>query len=728
MPLSPGSKLSVYEVTAKIGAGGMGEVYRAHDTTLDRDVAIKVLPDAFATDPERLARFEREAKVLASLNHPNIAAIYGLEKSGETPALVLELVEGPTLADLISPSPGLRPSSPPEGEGGKGKPLPLEEALPVARQIAEALEAAHEQGIIHRDLKPANVKVKSDGTVKVLDFGLAKALGPDLSDVEAANSPTMTMTAAATKMGVIMGTAAYMSPEQAKGRQVDKRADIWAFGVVLYEMLTGRQAFGGTDISETLASVLKTDLNLDTLPADTPRALRRVLSRCIQKDRSHRSRDIGDVRLDLDEALAAPGEEDETVEAAPVAQPVLWQRPIPALLAVVAVAAVSGLAVWSLMPRPDRPVTRFALTTPPDGPLALSGSQQDLAISPDGARVVYSSGSQDPRGRQLFIRDVSELEAVPVRGTEGGANPFFSPDGGWIGFRDARDGRLKKVSALGGPAVVICDCTANVMRGATWGPDDMVVFATVNSPGLMMVSAAGGAAEELTRSGQDGDLHIWPEYLPDGRAVLFTIWSGSEESAQVAVLSLETGAVDVLLSGGSNPHYVSTGHIVYGVGGTIRAVGFDVDRLELTSDNPIPVVENVGTKTSGVSNFGVSNDGSLVYIRGSAMGGTGVTPVWVDRRGQVEEIDGVPTGRYADLSLSPDGGWLAVARGTDQDAMDIWTLDLSRRTLTRVTTAPGIDQSPLWTPDGQRIVFASNRDGGGRAGLYSKAADGTGEV
>ena len=295
MAIEVGTRLGVYEVIAQIGAGGMGEVYRAHDTTLDRDVAIKVLPDAFATDPERLARFEREAKVLASLNHPNIAAIYGLEKAkaGEPPALILELVEGPTLAEMLAPSPGLRPSSPPQGERSEGKPLPLEEALPIARQIAEALEAAHEQGIIHRDLKPANVKVKDDGTVKVLDFGLAKALGPDLSDTEAANSPTMTMTAAATKMGVIMGTAAYMSPEQAKGRQVDKRADIWAFGVVLFEMLTGRQAFGGTDISETLAAVLRQEMDWAELPSETPHAIRRLLRRCLERDHRRRLPEIG---------------------------------------------------------------------------------------------------------------------------------------------------------------------------------------------------------------------------------------------------------------------------------------------------------------------------------------------------------------------------------------------------------------------------------------------------
>ena len=410
MALHPGSKLGVYEVTAKIGAGGMGEVYRAHDTTLDRDVAIKVLPDAFATDPERLARFEREAKVLASLNHPNIAAIYGLEKSGETRALILELVEGPALQDRIA-----------------NGPIPLDEALPIARQIAEALEAAHEQGIIHRDLKPANVKVKDDGTVKVLDFGLAKALQPDLSDLDAANSPTMTMTAAATKMGVIMGTAAYMSPEQAKGRQVDKRADIWAFGVVLFEMLTGRQAFGGTDISETLASVLKTDLNLDGLPADTPRALRRALSRCIQRDRSQRSRDIGDVRLDLDEALAAPVE--ETVEAAAIAQPALWQRPMSVAAIVLAAIVVTALAVWTLTHPAPALVTRTSIVLP-QTQVRINTRGRGVAISPTGTHVVYVANEQ------LYLRALDELEAQPLSGTEGSAatNPFFSPDGQWIGF------------------------------------------------------------------------------------------------------------------------------------------------------------------------------------------------------------------------------------------------------------------------------------------------------
>ena len=380
MPLQPGTKLGVYEITAQIGAGGMGEVYRAHDTTLDRDIAIKVLPEAFATDPERLARFEREAKVLASLNHPNIAAIYGLEKSGEAPALILELVEGPTLQDRIAQGP-----------------IPLVEALPIARQIAEALEAAHERGIIHRDLKPANVKVRDDGTVKVLDFGLAKALEPEQTEEEAASSPTMTMTAAATKMGVIMGTAAYMSPEQARGKQVDKRADIWAFGVVLFEMLTGQQAFGGTDISLTLAAGLKTDLDLASLPSDTPRGVRRVLGRCIQKDRVQRSRDIGDVKLDLDEALAAPVE--ETAAATAPAQAALWQRPVIAAAALLIALALGGLGVWSMMRQSEvpAPVTRWTIDDVP--PVRIGTNRPDLAISADGRFVVYRGAAAGSFGR-----------------------------------------------------------------------------------------------------------------------------------------------------------------------------------------------------------------------------------------------------------------------------------------------------------------------------------------
>ena len=517
MPLEVGSTLGPYEVLSAIGAGGMGEVYKARDTKLDRDVALKILPDAFVNDPERLARFQREAKVLASLNHPNIAQIHGLEESGDSPALVLEYVPGPTLQDRIA----------------KG-PIPLDEALPIARQIAEALEAAHEQGIIHRDLKPANVKVKDDGTVKVLDFGLAKALQPELSDLDAANSPTMTMTAAATKMGVIMGTAAYMSPEQAKGRQVDKRADIWAFGVVLFEMLTGRQAFGGTDISETLAAVLKTDLDLDALPADTPRGIRRVISRCMQKDRTQRSRDIGDVKLDLAEALAAPVE--ETVETAAIAQPAIWQRPVPAVGAALLLVALGGLAVWTLTSpsQPQPRVTRFRIPFEAGALPGVSGPL--LALSPDGTTLVYAARNEGGT-LQLFRSRMDQLDGEPMADTEGASNPFFSPDGTWVGFRG--DGTtIKKVALAGGPVVTIHETSG--FRGATWGPDDTIIFGAGVGGGLSRVSADGGEPEAITTPDTDaGEVqHRWPQLLPGGNAVLFSVWSGGQESQVLSVLEI----------------------------------------------------------------------------------------------------------------------------------------------------------------------------------------------
>ena len=427
MPLAPGTTLGVYEVLAAIGAGGMGEVYKARDTKLDRDVALKILPDAFVNDPERLARFQREAKVLASLNHPNIAAIYGLEESGESPALVLEYVEGPTMQDRIA----------------KG-PISLDEARPIARQIAEALEPAHEQGIIHRDLKPANVKVKADGTVKVLDFGLAKALGPDLSDLDAANSPTMTMTAAATKMGVIMGTAAYMSPEQAKGRQVDKRADIWAFGVVLFEMLTGRQAFQGEDISSTLAKVIEREPDWTQIPTRTPGAIQKLLRRCLTKDRKRRIPDIGIANIEIDEMLGGAGEPTDTATTV-VAQPALWQRPVSVAAIVLGAVVVTALAVW-LMTRSAPPeVTRLVITTPSNEPLAINRLDVDVAISPDGRHIVYVSRAAD--GRNLYVRPVNEF--VPTLLAEGSVRqPFISPDSAWVGFHEG--GVLKKVSILGG--------------------------------------------------------------------------------------------------------------------------------------------------------------------------------------------------------------------------------------------------------------------------------------
>ena len=703
MSLTPGTTLGPYSVTAKIGEGGMGEVYRARDTKLDRDVALKVLPEAFTQDPDRLARFEREAKVLASLNHPNIAAIYGLEEAGDTRALVLELVEGPTLADRI-----------------KQGPIPLDEALPIAKQIAEALEAAHEAGVIHRDLKPANIKVRDDDTVKVLDFGLAKALDPN-PEGDPSQSPTLT--AAATQMGVIMGTAAYMSPEQARGKPVDKRADIWSFGCVLYEMLTGQRAFHGEDVSLTLASVMKSDLNVKTLPPDVPATVRTVLRRCLEKDANQRIRDIGDVRLAMEGAFETP----VSSQPEPVVAPTLrvWQRPVTLAVAVLAALAVGGLAVWSLMRPAPGAVVNSLLTPPPSMPLDIAIFDVNVAVTPDGARVVYR-GLVDGQPH-LVVRPLAALDATPLTGLGSNpVNPFISPDNNWVGFFDG--GRtLQRVLIRGGPAVTIID-VSEIPKGASWGTDDTIIFATrATESGLLRVAVGGGDVEVLTTpDAERGELnHFWPEILPGGKAVLFTIVPrGSSQDAQIAVLSLESGDYDVLVSGGSNPRYVSTGHIVYGVGGTLRAVGFDLDRLTVTSD-PVPVVEDVLMGQGGAANFGVAHDGSLVYVRGSAPGSLEVTLVWVDRDGREESLAAEPDG-YGGQRLSPDGTRLATRVTDDEGGWDIYIYDIARNNFTQLTFHDAQECCPIWTPDGERVVFTSDRDG--PLNLYLKNADGTGEV
>ena len=707
MALEVGSRLGHYQVTALIGEGGMGQVYQATDTKLNREVALKILPEAFATDPDRLARFQREAQVLASLNHPNIAAIHGLEDSEGSRALVLELVEGPTLADRIAQGP-----------------IALDEALPIAKQIAEALEAAHEAGVIHRDLKPANIKVKDDGTVKVLDFGLAKAFQPDASDVSASMSPTISLTAAATQMGMVIGTAAYMSPEQAKGKVVDKRADVWAFGAVLFEMLTGQKPFVGDDVSDTLAAVLRAEVNLDELPDETPARLRRVLGACLQRDPKRRVQDIGDVRLAMQGVF-------ETTVSAPserTTQPQLhvWQRPVPLVLSAVALVAIAVVAAWGLRPQTAvRPLVRFAITLPAPDWLGISGVSPDLTISPDGTHIVNTAAGQD---NGLVIRALDQLEVT--RQPEPGLvfAPFMSPDGASVGFMSVADNSLKRVSVFGGPAVTICDLPSGFFGlGASWGADDTIIFGSTRPGGLMRVSAGGGEPEDLTTPNAElGEVsHQWPEILPGGRAVLFTIVSaGPIENAQIAVLDLDTGTHEVLVPGGSYPRYSPTGHIVYGVDGTLRAVGFDLDRLEVTT-NALPVLDGVITKNSGAANFSFSRDGTLVYVPGTS-GGTGVlqrTLVWVDREGREEPLVLAPGG-YTWPRISPDGTRVVVAM-SGTEVRDLWTSDVARGTLSILTPDPAEDRVPLWTPDGERVVFRSNRE---PPGLFWKAADGRGAV
>ncbi len=695
MSLSPGARLGSYEVTARIGQGGMGEVYQARDTKLDRDVALKVLPDAFTSDPDRLARFEREAKVLASLNHPNIGHIYGLEEAEGTKALVLELVEGPTLADRIA-------------EG----PIPIDDALPIAKQIAEALEAAHEQGIIHRDLKPANVKVKADGTVKVLDFGLAKAFQADVGS-DPSQSPTVT---AATQEGVILGTAAYMSPEAASGKGADKRSDIWSFGVVLFEMLAGRRLFTGETVPHVLASVLKTDPDWARLPADTPEAIRRLLRRCLAKERKRRLSGVSDALLEIEEsqtasvhAITSPQHSDASTR----------RRALPWAAAIL-FAVVTGLVVWNVT-RPDPPrVVRFPLGVPVS--LRAASGVPSVVVSPDGGRVVTVAA-----GGQFYVRQIDQLEAIPLRGAVG-INPFFSPDGRSVGFRGAgfTDDNLHRVSIDGGVPVTLTEGIGGIF-GASWGPDGIIVLAPTLPGPLFRLAATGGERQPLTALVDGEHAHRWPEFLPGGEALLFTVVNdegrSDPERFEIWVLDLTSDERKFLVAGGGNPHYAPTGHVVYGVNGTLRAVPFDLGRLAVTG-GPIPVLEDVVTSDSGSAHFSLSQDGSLVYATGG-IDRLSRSLVWVDRDGSEEPISAMPR-PYHFGRLSPDGQEVVLSVDSPTGS-DVWILDVRTGGSTQLTFDPVRNRFPLFTSDGGRVVYSSDfREDAG--GLFWKAADGTGPV
>jgi serine/threonine protein kinase/Tol biopolymer transport system component len=712
MSLSPGTRVGPYEVVGLLGVGGMGEVLRAKDTKLNRDVALKVLPESVAGDPDRLARFQREAQVLAALNHPNIAHIHGFEDSGSVHAIVMELVEGPTLADRIALGP-----------------MPLDEALPIARQMAEAVEAAHEQGIIHRDLKPANVKVRDDGTVKVLDFGLAKVWMPESGSgtSDAMNSPTLT--ARATQVGMILGTAAYMAPEQAKGRPVDKRADIWAFGVVVHEMLTGERCFKGEDVSETLASVLKDRPAFDELPAGTPFRLKRLLERCLERDPKLRLRDMGEARVALSEVergVPEPASTGASTSAASSPSPNASRLPW-VVAGTFAAALIATLVMWSpWTPAPSAQVMRFGVLPQAPHHVALSTTDRTLALSPTGTHLAY----EDIDGN-LVIRAIDSLDSRPYPGVTLVRWPFFSPDGKWVGF--FQDSALKKVAITGGPALMIA-MAVGAPRGASWGPDDTIVFATAApSTGLFTVSADGGDPKPLTTvEGPDAD-HLFPVLLPGGRAVLFTISATEVENYQIAVLNLDSGQQKVVIRGGSQAEYVQapasrpseSGYLVYGAAGTLRAVRFDLEALDVLGA-ALPVVDQVHmTGRTGATQFGVSTSGTLVFMPGrfTADMGDERSMVWVDRRGQETPISNLPPRGYYTLRLSPDGARVAVEI-RDQDN-DVWVWDIRGERLTRLTLDKASDSMPIWTPDSRRIIFRSTT-AGSPGNLFWQAADGTG--
>ena len=700
MALTVGSRLGHYDVTALIGEGGMGQVYQATDTKLNRQVALKILPEAFATDPDRLARFQREAQVLASLNHPNIAAIHGLEDSEGTKALVLELVEGPTLADRIAQGP-----------------IPVDEALPIAKQIAEALEAAHEAGVIHRDLKPANIKVRDDGTVKVLDFGLAKAL-----DTTPQGDPSLspTLTAAATQMGVIMGTAAYMSPEQARGKPIDRRADIWAFGVVLYEMLTGTRPFQGEDVSLTLASVMKSDVNVAVLPADLPETLRMVIRQCLQKDPKRRIRDIGDVQLAMEGAFEGVSAVSQGPN--PVVQLHRW-RLVVALALVGIVALATGLIVGCGMRDAEQNagVLRAVVNPGRDTTLSSDPFQPGIAISPDGTVLVYR-GRADDGSVGLYRRRLDTLDVERVRGADDAMAPFFSPDGNSVGFiTSATRTRLDRLSLTGGAATSVATLPGIVI-GASWGTDDQIVVGQ-DVGGLHRVAAAGGEPEALTALDEtSGEVaHRWPFIIDERRVVLFAAFSGRfDSSGRLAALDLDTGVVTRLGLTGTTPRYLSTGHLIYVTDtGILRAVLFDVDQLAVLGE-PVDVTEAVVMRTTGASDYTVSDTGRLAYVPGGSPEGIGTTLAWVSRDGSgITSATGVQEGLLGYPRLSPDQRRVALWRGE----ADVWILDLARQTEDRFTFDTA-SLYPLWSHDGAAIIFGSNR--GDSYDIYSKPADSSG--
>jgi Tol biopolymer transport system component len=696
--LTSGTRLGPYEITAQIGAGGMGEVYGATDTKLKRQVALKVLPEAVASDSERLARFQREAEVLASLNHPHIAAIYGLEDTSDAKALVMELVEGPTLADRIA-------------QGA----IPVDEALPIAKQIAEALEAAHAQGIIHRDLKPANIKVKPDGTVKVLDFGLAKAMEP----AAAAASPSSTMsptitTPAMTQMGMILGTAAYMSPEQAKGRPADRRSDIWAFGAVLYEMLTGRRAFEGEDVSDTMASVLKADTNWSAVPTSVPPRVVTAMQRCLQRDPRQRIHDVGDLRLTLDGAFETAAPQGAAMAAAPPRP--LWRRLIPVSTAVI-VGLAAGYGAWQLRPLPVPAITRFALALPADQRFTNTG-RQVVALSPDGSTLVYVAN------QRLYLRSMGSLEAHVISGSDLGAilNPVFSPDGQSVAFYTSNS--LKRLAIAGGAAVTICP--AQNVWGMSWD-DSGIVFGQANQ-GILRVSPNGGVPEVIAAVGND-EVASNPQVLPGGKAVLFSVKKNTDswDMGQVVVQPLPTGVRKTLIDGGADGRYVSTGHLVYALSGVLFAVPFDLRGLAVTG-GPAPVVNGVrraglNEGATGTTQFSYSTTGSMAYLPGPATANVGAVRLAVfDNRNTVRVLD-APPAHYQSPRVSPDGTSVAVDTDDGNEAI-VWVYDLSGTSAIRRLTFGGKNRAPVWSPDGQWVAYQSDREGD--LAIYRQRADGSG--
>jgi Tol biopolymer transport system component len=692
-----GQRFGPYEIGTLLGSGGMGEVYRARDTKLGRDVAIKILPDVFVADADRRARFEREARLLATLNHPHIGAIYGFEDRDGIHALVLELVEGETLAEKLERASGLR---------AKGTGLAIGEALAVARQIAEALEAAHERGIVHRDLKPANIAITPDGVVKVLDFGLAKA-GIDESSPDITHSPTVAM--GGTRDSVMLGTAAYMSPEQARGKVVDKRTDIWAFGCVVYEMLTGRKAFPGDTVSDTIVAILDRQPDLSALPETTPSTMRRLLRRCLEKDPKRRLHDIADARIEIDDALAAPATVAAAEARPPVPRGMLRWVAIGAAIFVSVVVIATSVALYFRRGAARPQVARFQVLPQAEGSISA------VALSADGRRLAFVGLGADGQQR-LWVRPVDSLEVQALAGTEGGALPFWSPDGRFIAF--FAQGKLKKVAAGGGLPQVLCDAAAG--NGGTWGPTGTILFAPVSDGGLYQVSADGGNPEPVTtrREGQAG--HRYPQFLPDGRRFLFLAQAGQRTQSGTYVGSLDSKETVLLLQTDVSALYAPPGYLLFIRGNALMAQAFDVTATRLSGEVK-SIAEDISYDTGGGRvDFAVA-EGLLAYRQRER---NVRELVWLDRTGARVGNAGPPAD-YIHPWLSPDEK-RAVVEIVDPETGGhaVWMLDLVRGSRSRFVAGPGTSHFPIWSADGRRILFSSDRSG--PWSLFARPSTGTG--